>query len=418
MIHLVAVHGRHGLANAVIFELSRQEKKGPAMPFHPTVFAELLKPVSRRRFSACVARHDGDAYDKNFSSWDHLMVLVFAQLSGVDSLRGLAAAWGAGAHHHYHLGAGRLVRSTLSDANRRRPVAVFVETFSELARQADRTARKTGGDLVRLIDSSPIPLSRLHEMRAFNGRIKGAKLHLVYDPGKDVPQEAAITPANINDISFAHEIVAQPDTTYVFDKGYCSLQFWQKLHDAHALFITRPKQNAALEVICPCSLDAPTLTGTNVVSDEIVRHKSRNSWRGTLSFLMRRIAVRRDDGKIMHVVTNDLVRPASDIAALYRRRWRIELLFRWIKQHLKIRRFLGRSENAVKLQILAALIAYLLLRLAALATGRSDLQPIRFTELISASLFVRKPIDRIDKPYPKRSSTDPRDKRQMTLCLR
>ncbi len=418
MIHLVAVHGRHGLANAIIFELSRQEKKGPAMPFHPTVFAELLKPVSRRRFAACVARHDGDAYDKNFSSWDHLMVLVFAQLSGADSLRGLAAAWGVGAHHHYHLGAGRIVRSTLSDANRRRPVAIFAETFSELARQADRTARKTGSDLVRLIDSSPIPLSSLHELQAFNGRIKGAKLHLVYDPGKDIPQEAVITPANVNDISFAHEIAVQPDTTYVFDKGYCSLQFWQKLHDAQAIFITRPKQNAALEVVCPCGLDVDTLTGTNVVSDEIVRHKSKNSWRGTLSFLMRRIAVRRDDGKIMHIVTNDLVRPASDIAALYRRRWRIELLFRWIKQHLKIRRFLGRSENAVKLQILAALIAYLLLRLAALATRRSDLEPIRFAELISASLFVRKPIDRIDKPLPKQSSTAHADNRQMTFSLR
>jgi IS4 transposase len=163
-----------------------------------------------------------------------------------------------------------MVRSILSDANRRRPVAIFAETFSELARQADRTARKTGSDLVRLIDSSPIPLSSLHELQAFNGRIKGAKLHLVYDPGKDIPQEAVITPANVNDISFAHEIAVQPDTTYVFDKGYCSLQFWQKLHDAQAIFITRPKQNAALEVICPCGLDASTLTGTNVVSDEIV----------------------------------------------------------------------------------------------------------------------------------------------------
>jgi len=133
---------------------------------------------------------------------------------------------------------------------------------------------------------------------------------------------------------------------------------------------------------------------------------------------MQRIAIWRDRGKIMHVVTNDLVRPASDIAALYRRRWRIELLFGWIKQHLKIRRFLGRSENAVKLQILAALISYLLLRLAALATRRSDLEPIRFTELISASLFVRKPIDGNDKPNPKRSATNQADNRQMIFSLR
>ncbi|MBU3921549.1 MAG: DUF4372 domain-containing protein, partial [Alphaproteobacteria bacterium] len=94
------------------------------MPFNRSVFAHLLKPLSRRRFAASVARHDGDAYDKNFSSWDHLVALIFGQLSGAGSLRGLAAGWAANGHHHYHLGAGRIVRRALSDANRRRPVAV------------------------------------------------------------------------------------------------------------------------------------------------------------------------------------------------------------------------------------------------------------------------------------------------------
>ena len=107
MIHLVAEHDRRRLANACIFEVSRLEKEGPAMPFDPIVFARLLKPISRRRFSASVARHDADAYDKNFSSWDHLVALVFAQLSGAGSLRGLEAGWAANGHHHYHLGAGR-----------------------------------------------------------------------------------------------------------------------------------------------------------------------------------------------------------------------------------------------------------------------------------------------------------------------
>jgi len=417
MIHLVAEHDRRRLANACIFELSRLEKKGPAMPFNRSVFAHLLKPLSRRRFAASVARHDGDAYDKNFSSWDHLVALIFGQLSGAGSLRGLAAGWAANGHHHYHLGAGRIVRRALSDANRRRPVAVFAETFADLSRLAGRRMRRQGQDLVQLIDSSPIPLGELQEGRAFNGRIRGAKLHLVYDPGADLPEIAGISPANVNDISFAHEIAVQPGATYVFDKGYCALSFWRKIHDAQAIFITRPKQNAALEVVCPCGLDVETVTGTNVAGDEIVRHKSKNTWRGTLGFLMRRIAVRRDDGKLMYIVTNDLVRPARDIAALYRQRWHIELLFRWIKQHLKIRRFLGRSENAVRLQIYAALIAYLLLRLAAQFARRTDLKPIRFVELISASLFVRKPINRIDKPPSKRPSTPQTNDRQMTLSL-
>lgn len=387
------------------------------MPFHPSVFASLIKPISRRRFAASVARHDGDAYDKNFSSWDHLIALVFAQLSGTASLRGLEAAWDANAHHHYHLGAGRLVRSTLSDASRRRPAAVFAEAFADLAGLAGRKSRRDGGDLVKLIDSSPIPLSALHEMRAFNGRIKGAKLHLVYDPDADLAEAADITPANVNDISFARDIALKPGATYVFDKGYCSLRFWREIHEAGALFITRPKRSAALEHVCPCGLDPKTVIETNVAGDEIVRHKSKNTWRGRLDFLMRRIAVRRDDGKIMHIVTNDLVRPASEIAALYRRRWRIELLFRWIKQHLNIKRFLGRSENAVKLQILAALIAYVLLRLAAQTARRTDLEPIRFAELIGAALFAKKPIARIDKPPPPRPSTPRADPRQLKMSL-
>lgn len=385
------------------------------MPFQPGVFSSLLKPISRRRFAASVARHDGDAYDKTFPSWDHLMALIFAQLSGAESLRGIEAAWSANGHHHYHLGVGRIARSTLSDASRRRETAIFAETFADLAGLADRTMRKAGGDLVKLIDASPIPLTSLHEMQAFNGRIRGAKLHLVYDPDQDVPTAADITPATVNDISFARTIPITPGATYVFDKGYCSLAFWADIHAAEAIFVTRAKRNAALDHVCPCGLDVDTVIDTNVVTDEIVRHRNKDGSRSKLGFLMRRITVLREDGKPMQIITNDLVRPARDIAALYRRRWRIELLFRWIKQHLKIRRFLGRSENAVKLQILAALIAYLLLRLAAQAARRTDLKPIRFAELVGAALFNRKPIHRIDKPPPQRCTKPPPDQRQIAM---
>lgn len=133
------------------------------MPHHPSVFASLLKPISRRRFAVRVARHDGGAYDKNFSSWDHLVTLVFAQLSGADSLRGLEAAWAVNRPHHYHLGAGRIVRSTVSDASRRRRPEIFAETFADLAGLADRKARQQGGALVKLVDfatHSPERLAR------------------------------------------------------------------------------------------------------------------------------------------------------------------------------------------------------------------------------------------------------------------
>jgi putative transposase len=112
------------------------------MRFCDSIFGRLLKPISRRQLASTVERYDGNAYDKVLKSWDHLVGLVFAQLAGVDSLRALEAVWNANSHHHYHLGVGKLARSTLSDANGRRPVAIFAETFERLSALADRTLKR------------------------------------------------------------------------------------------------------------------------------------------------------------------------------------------------------------------------------------------------------------------------------------
>ncbi|RVG21425.1 IS4-like element ISRm16 family transposase, partial [Sinorhizobium meliloti] len=157
------------------------------MRFTPSIFAQLLKAIDRRSFQAIVDRHAGDAYDKCFTSWDHLVALIYAQLSATTSLRGLEASFNANSQHHYHLGSGRLMRSTLSDANRRRPVAVFAETFALLAGQLDRQTRREGTKMLRLIDSTPIPLGKLYDWAKSNGRIRGMKLHVVYDPKADCP---------------------------------------------------------------------------------------------------------------------------------------------------------------------------------------------------------------------------------------
>src|SRR5215468_9652697 len=151
----------HGACPAVpaqtgTFWLSRL-RKGPSMRFRISILASLLKPISRRRFAATVERHDGDAYDKSFRSWDQLVTLIFAQLGAVESLRELVTVWNANSHHHYHLGAGKLRRSTLADANARRPIEVFVETFAGLSGLADRVFRRKGRQMLRLIDATPIP---------------------------------------------------------------------------------------------------------------------------------------------------------------------------------------------------------------------------------------------------------------------
>ena len=365
------------------------------MRYRHSIFGQLLKPIGRRWFAGVVARHVGDAYGKSFFSWNHLVTLIYAQLAGAGSLRMLEAVWNANAHHHYHLGVGKITRATLSDANARRPVEVFAEALTMLSAQADRTLRREGAEMVRLIDSSPIPLGAVIKKRAWNGRIKGMKLHVVYDPGADRPARVDITPANTNDIEIGRDVAIEPGATYAFDKGYCSYPWWTRLHEAGALFVTRKKDKARFRSLKKRPLAQTTGDGFSVLEDCEVRLASKGD--SKLALPMRRIRVRRKKGGIITLITNDMQRSAVAIAALYKMRWQIELLFRWIKQHLNLASFLGRSDNAIRLQILAAMIAYLLLRLAA-RESRSRMPAIRFADLVAAALFVRKPLARLDKP--------------------
>jgi putative transposase len=211
------------------------------MRFSPTIFGQLLEPINRRQFTAIVDRHDGDAYDKSFRSWDHLLALIYAQLSGLDSLRALESGWNANSQHHYHLGGAALSRSTFADANKRRPPAVFAETFELLAKRIDRQTRRDGKTLLRLIDSTPIPLGKLCDWAKSNGRIRGMKAHVVYDPIADLPRVLDITQANVNDAQIGRSIVIEPGATYVFDKGYCHYGWWRANADAKSVFVTRPK---------------------------------------------------------------------------------------------------------------------------------------------------------------------------------
>lgn len=366
------------------------------MRFSDSIFGHILKPISRQQFKAIVDRHDGDAYDKAFRSWDHLSLLIFAQLSGVAGLRGLEAVWNAHANHHYHLGVGAIARSTISDANARRPVEVFTETFAMLSSQADRGVRREGEAVLRLIDSTPIPLGQIVEWAKWNGRIKGLKLHVAYDPADDCPAYIEITDANINDVTIGERFPVEPGLTHVFDKAYCKYQWWTAIHDAGSTFVTRQKTNAGLRAMTKRKLPKCLGDGFKIIDDNEVKYISKSGSR--LAIPMRRIRVRRENGDKITLLTNDMKRSAIEIAGFYKKRWQIELLFRWIKQHLKIATFLGRNPNAVRLQIVAAMIAYLLLRLAA----RQNLVKIpilRFADLVAARLFMRSTIARIDKPH-------------------
>jgi putative transposase len=367
------------------------------MRYRDSIFGRLLEPINRRQFQTVVDRLDGDAYDKSFKSWDHLVALVYAQLSGNDSLRGVVAGFNANPQHHYHLGTDKLRRSTLSDANGRRPVGIFAQTFATLSAMASRQLRSEGTEMVRLIDASPIPLGKVCSWATWNGRIRGMKLHVVYDPKNDVPKCVEVTPATVNDVEIGRQVPIQAGTTYVFDKGYCRFDWWQKISDSKAFFVTRAKDRIRLRAFKHRTIRKHKGDGFNILADDEVKLVSKGDSR--LPIPLRRIKLRRENGGVITLLTNDLTRSAVEIAALYKSRWQIELLFRWIKQHLDIRKFLGANENAIRLQVLAAMIAYLLLRIG--ARGNHIKMPaLRLAELVGQLLFSRRTLATIDKPPP------------------
>jgi IS4 transposase len=190
--------------------------------------------------------------------------------------------------------------------------------------------------------------------------------------------------------------------TYVYDKGYCRYDWWAGIDAAGACFVTRMKKSARFRAHSWRTVRQATGDGFTILDDAEVKLTSKGD--SKLAIPMRRVRLKRDDGTRIALLTNDLERSAVEIASLYKRRWQIELLFRWIKQHLKIRTFLGRNPNAIRLQLLAAMIAYLLLRSAARHCFLK-MPAIRFAELVGARLFTRTAIAHIDKPNRSNPST-------------
>ena len=368
--------------------MSRLQKIGcGACAITPTIFSALVEPLDRRRFDAIVARRNGDAYDKSFFSWNHLLALIYAQFSDLDSLRALEAGWNANCQHHYHLGCGPLASSTLADANQRRPVEVFLDAFDLVAGQLDRQCRNDGRAFLRLIDSTPIPLGKICRWAKSNGRIRGMKVHVVYDPHHDLPRVLDITDANVNDAQVGRTIEIDPRPQPTSSTKATCIIVVDRHPPGRLLFVTRPKENMGLRVLATRPLAETQGDGFVVLADEDVVLSSKGD--SKLPIPLRRIRIRRDNEKALSLLTNDRKRSAVEIAALYKGRWQIELLFRWMKQHLKIRKFLGANDNAIKLQIYAAMIAYALLRLAA-KTKKVPHSILRFTDLVRKFLFERR----------------------------
>ncbi len=361
-----------------------------------SVFHSLTKHVPWSKFEQIVEKYGADRLVRKLTTKRHLIALLYGQFSGSTSLREVVTGMASHETRLYHAGATPVKRSTMSDANSKRPWQVFSELFAQMLPQAHRGLRRATKDAVRLIDSTSVRLSSLSEGWAtFSADVFGAKAHIVYDPNADRPVYFAVKPANVNDITAAKAMPIEPGATYVYDLGYYDYGWWARLDEAGCRFVTRLKKNTPLRVV----KENRVPRNSNILHDRIGHLPARlaNSRNNPLQVPVREIGVIIDTGKLLRIVTNDLDTPAQEIADLYKQRWQIELFFRWVKQTLRIKHFLGVSENAVRIQIAVALIAFLILRMAQFAQ-KAVHSPLEFARLVRTNLMHRRPINQLLEP--------------------
>ncbi|WP_454865721.1 IS4 family transposase [Pseudomonas umsongensis] len=337
--------------------------------FASTRLAHLLSAIPRQFFRQSTERHQADRYVKRCTSWQLLVTLISGHVTQALSLRSLATFSETLGPHSYHLKAGSVARSTLSDALNKRDYRPFQDLCELLLRGISRQQRKEVGAMVSLIDSTSITL-RGPDFDDWTAATKtritqGLKVHVGLDLAQLAPVYVNITPANVNDLSDALKMPIQAGMTYVFDKGYCDYNWWYQLQTKGAFFVTRLKKNANIKTLHEHS---SATEHSSIMTDEVVlfgkKRLAGKRLNGYLDTPVRRVVVEREGHATpLILVTNDFTRTAEEIAALYKDRWKIELFFKWIKQHLKLKRFYAFSENAVRLQIYSALISYLLLQL-------------------------------------------------------
>ena len=381
------------------------------MRHYNSVFHDLLKHVPWSVFEGLVQKHGADFRVRRLSSKSQFVALLFGQLAGAVSLREIEAGLSSHAARLYHLGATCPARSTLADANARRPSELYAELFAYMVNRAGRATRRQIGDGVRILDATRIALSSL--TAGWLDTVKGhraVKLHIAYDPAHALPMRACLSDQRLNDIVPARDMPITPGMTYVFDLAYYDFAWWHRLDQHGCRFVTRLKSHTQLGMVQD---QGPTGDPT-ILYDRIGLLPPRlRSGRNHYSDPVREIGVRIATGKQIRLLTNDLDAPAQEIADLYKERWQIELFFKWLKQNLRIARFLGQSENAIRIQIFIALIAYLLLRAAHQAQTAIQAQT-SFAKLVRLNIMQRRSINQLRKP-PDRPQ--PSNNKQMMLQL-
>jgi hypothetical protein len=358
------------------------------------VFSQLIEHLPHKEFQKCVARYRGDRYAKNFSCWDQYLAMAFAQLTYRESLRDIETCLGAVAGKLYHMGFhASVARSTLADANESRDWRIYAD-FAQTLIGTARTlyARDPlGVDLEQslyALDSTTIDLClSLFPWAKFRRRKAAVKMHTLLDLHGNIPTFIRVTSGNVHDVNLLDEILPEAGAFYVMDWAYIDFQRLFVFTLSSAFFVVRAKSNVLLQR----RYSHPVDKSTGVRSDQTVILTSFESASVYPDALRRVSYFDAVTNKRLKFLTNNFVLPALTIAQIYKCRWQVELFFKWIKQHLRIKAFYGTSENAVKTQIWIAVSVYVLV---AILRKRLRLQASLYQtlQILSVTLFEKTPI--------------------------
>jgi hypothetical protein len=326
------------------------------------VFAQVMEFAPWHIFRRLVAKYRGDFNGRSFSCLDQFLCMAFAQLTYRESLRDIEACLSAQASKLYHMGLRAAVsRSTLADANEARDWRIYAEFAQALIRiarplYAHEPLAVDLSQTVYALDATMIDLClSLFPLAPFRSTNAAIKLHTLLDLRGAIPTFLHITAGNIHDVNVLDLLLPEPGAFYVMDRGYLDFERLYALQQAGSFFVIRARSNFP----CRRLYSRPVDRRTGLMCDQLIELVVFYSQRGYPERL-RRIRYRNDHGQTLVFLTNHLALPALTVCELYRQRWQIELFFKWIKQHLRIKRFFGTSENAVKSQIWIAVAVYVL----------------------------------------------------------
>ena len=359
-----------------------------------TLFAQLMDFLPWTTFARIVERHGGDRYVKSLACTEQFRVMAFAQLTYRESLRDIEVCLSAQAAKLYHMGFRHVIkRSTMADANESRDWRIHAEFAQCLIAQARKLylGDSFGIELENTtyaLDSTTIDLClSLFPWALFRTTKSAVKMHTLLDLRGNIPSFIHISDGKLGDVNVLDILVLEPGAIYVMDRGYLDFARLYALKQAQAFFVTRAKSNTRLRRV----YSAPVDRGTGIICDQIVALTGTTSRKDYPDHLRRIRFKDPETGKTLVFLTNNFTLSAATICALYKARWQVELFFKWIKQHLRIKKFYGNSENAVKSQIWIAVSVYVLV---AIIKKRLNLDASLYTllQILSVTLFEKMPL--------------------------